>query len=50
MEYVAFDYNEPTNQCWKEICQGVNMLRTIFLRYAVTNYFEAADIAVTCMQ
>ena len=19
MEYVAFDYNEPTNQCWKEI-------------------------------
>ena len=35
---------------WKEICQGVNMLRTIFLRYAVTNYFEAADIAVTCMQ
>ena len=22
MEYVAFDYNEPTNQCWKAICQG----------------------------
>lgn len=38
------------NFTWKEICQGVNMLRTIFLRYAVTNYFEAADIAVTCMQ
>ena len=38
------------NYSWKEICQGVNMLRTIFLRYAVTNYFEAADIAVTCMQ
>ena len=31
---------------WKEICQGVNMLRTIFRRYAVTNCFEAADIAV----
>ena len=39
-----------TSKYWKEICQGVNMLRTIFLRYAVTNYFEAADIAVTCMQ
>lgn len=45
-EDLVLEGNPNKIGLWKEICQGVNMLRTIFRRYAVTNCFEAADIAV----